>query len=650
MKGKRCTVFSLHSKPAMLFRNASTTIRQIRQSLGKTQEDFSKNVCDVVSLSRIESGLSGISPNTFKRLMSQAGLNTKTYPEFQSKKDFHTFRLFQNFTYSINSWRLTDALAELQEIILQNYGDNKSCFCHCLIYVAELLIKSGYSKINVIQDYLNQALCQLELENPISPHYIDSQIIQGQILLAECFLQQGNLNSANQICSFLKNQLTHQPLSQNEKFLLIGKNAVLQIKLALKKNDYHSAYSYCKDACHMLQKNHVYSPLLEVWFLWSISAIKLELTQEGLQYFDVAFYSSFALSNGFSDLMLKYIQVHFPHITLNELDYPYQQTHNAFKKIHDYFDSTSLTFYPKCSEELKHYLLGDIIYNLRVDAGITQTQLCKGLCSKSKLSKIENNQLMPDCFLSEALFERLGLQSNMFCIFTSKKDCQIKELKENILSHEKNKVPTQTDIFMQKLAPLISSKDILNKQWFDFFVTKRTSFPDTTTYVDFLKDLLIMTSPNWKPEDIPNDLYTYNELSILNRIAVSLVSEPQSLITSCYYFNQLLSRLRNRRIDHMIFSKTYAVTISRYISALAHISYQETVRIFKEYAPLFGLQDCRTFSHMLFYYCQVLFELKEHPQAILYTKMALAVNKMIGQNTAVSLLQNSIKEEYGIEL
>ena len=42
------------------------------------------------------------------------------------------------------------------------------------------------------------------------------------------------------------------------------------------------------------------------------------------------------------------------------------------------------------------YAIGDIIRDLRLEQNLSQSALCYGLCSKSKLSKIESKTLQPD--------------------------------------------------------------------------------------------------------------------------------------------------------------------------------------------------------------------------------------------------------------
>lgn len=52
--------------------------------------------------------------------------------------------------------------------------------------------------------------------------------------------------------------------------------------------------------------------------------------------------------------------------------------------------------------------IGEILFRLREEQKITLEQLSKGICSNSQLTRIEQNQLVPDYFLLDFLFGRLG--------------------------------------------------------------------------------------------------------------------------------------------------------------------------------------------------------------------------------------------------
>lgn len=57
--------------------------------------------------------------------------------------------------------------------------------------------------------------------------------------------------------------------------------------------------------------------------------------------------------------------------------------------------------------------IGEILYRLRREAGISQQQLCWGLCSAPQLTRMEQNQLVPDHFLLDRLFRRMGKSTEL---------------------------------------------------------------------------------------------------------------------------------------------------------------------------------------------------------------------------------------------
>ena len=59
--------------------------------------------------------------------------------------------------------------------------------------------------------------------------------------------------------------------------------------------------------------------------------------------------------------------------------------------------------------------LGEIIYNLRKKAGLTQEALADGICSPISISRIENGNQMPSSKVLEKILERLGTGTYQLC-------------------------------------------------------------------------------------------------------------------------------------------------------------------------------------------------------------------------------------------
>lgn len=52
--------------------------------------------------------------------------------------------------------------------------------------------------------------------------------------------------------------------------------------------------------------------------------------------------------------------------------------------------------------------LGELLRELREEQGVSKTQLCEGICSRTALARYEENERVPDKFVVDCLLERLG--------------------------------------------------------------------------------------------------------------------------------------------------------------------------------------------------------------------------------------------------
>lgn len=72
--------------------------------------------------------------------------------------------------------------------------------------------------------------------------------------------------------------------------------------------------------------------------------------------------------------------------------------------------------------------IGTIILNLREEKGYSQEQICEGICSQSQMGRIEQNESVPDYFVLDRLFERLGKSTERLEYVLSKEVYELYEL------------------------------------------------------------------------------------------------------------------------------------------------------------------------------------------------------------------------------
>ena len=88
---------------------------------------------------------------------------------------------------------------------------------------------------------------------------------------------------------------------------------------------------------------------------------------------------------------------------------------------------------------MKQKLVGEVIYYCRKDKKISQTQLSKGLCSISTLSRIESGERSVDSLLVENLLQRLGKSSEQFEFVLDYVDFKLSNLRYEIMVNLNNR-------------------------------------------------------------------------------------------------------------------------------------------------------------------------------------------------------------------
>ena len=76
--------------------------------------------------------------------------------------------------------------------------------------------------------------------------------------------------------------------------------------------------------------------------------------------------------------------------------------------------------------------IGDIILRIRDQEGYTQEQLCEGICPCSTLARIEANQLVPEQFLLDRFFGRLGKSADRFECILKEEIYELYELRYHV--------------------------------------------------------------------------------------------------------------------------------------------------------------------------------------------------------------------------
>mgnify|MGYP000535528568 CR=1 FL=1 len=83
---------------------------------------------------------------------------------------------------------------------------------------------------------------------------------------------------------------------------------------------------------------------------------------------------------------------------------------------------------------MQNFLLGEYIRQRRLELGLTQEEVCDGICEPITLSRIENGKQTPSRARINAILQRLDLPDDRYYALLSKDELEIEGLEREIMA------------------------------------------------------------------------------------------------------------------------------------------------------------------------------------------------------------------------
>lgn len=203
---------------------------------------------------------------------------------------------------------------------------------------------------------------------------------------------------------------------------------------------------------------------------------------------------------------------------------------------------------------MQNFFLGDYIKQKRLDLGLTQEQLCEGICEPMTLSRLENGKQTPSRNRINALLQRMGLPDDRYFALLSKNELEMEALQKEIVACN---VTERVDEGFEKLAQfeqLADPDDQIAKQ---FALRSRVLLgrldgrytpPEQIT---LLMQAIRLTIPRFNLDEIEHFLYTKDEITIINQIGLAYSDDGQNKKAAEIYY-QLLRYVRKHFKETLI--------------------------------------------------------------------------------------------------
>lgn len=256
---------------------------------------------------------------------------------------------------------------------------------------------------------------------------------------------------------------------------------------------------------------------------------------------------------------------------------------------------------------MREVFLGDIIKRRRKELGLTQEELCEGICEPMTISRLENGKQTPTRNRINAILERLDLPADRYYALLSKNEIEVEALQKEIVAlnvrfeqavgEEKREIRKMTLREHRRLESLADVDDKLTRQFLlrSRIILGREEGPySPEEQRKILLEAIRLTCPKFDFENIGNWIYTTDEIKIINQIA-NTYAEEKAHTSAITVYSQLYSYMEKRYRNSPTVRKHMAMVALNYAIQLDALKlFSKAIEIAEE-----GCRICLDYGHYL---------------------------------------------------
>ncbi len=630
----------------MSIRNSGEIIREARLKAGLTQEELSDGICTPASLCYIENGKKGVCPSTFQALMAKTGNHCEAYPIFRCRNDFNAFISLKNIRLYIDNWCIQNAYSEFLGLQAIVYGNNRLYYQEAVYLYALIAYKAYPFDYQYLAELTNIIL---SINHPrfnistLKRNSINDVEIETLLLLANINLRANMTDEAERICLFLlNNAIKENPDDHYAAHFTVLWNYTYS-KLMFCHDNLKKAKEHIDTARSLSLKYNLSSFRLEI-YLEKLLIDSLCENKPAISEIDCLIATATHLGCGFlNEYTAKLKKANIP--------FSYEQPSESFPQdfirfsFDDDWESMSDGVFDIYEEGV--LTIGTLIGELRKEQHISSTNLCKGLCSVSKLSKIEHREQEPSIYLAEALLNRLGYSERIFVFYGNKKESHYSRLKNELITlHRMGE--TGRPMIKKIAEDNLNDEEPAIRQLCTLFLNVCTS--STKEQLDTLTNALKLTIPDFEISKITSFRLTWAEITILNNIIIKHIVLGE--IEKAYEISKKLVEYSDNTITNIgFYDITLSASFSLYLRCFYRLSkYNNIIALTNGIRNSFYGKSLNNSGNLYFYYSQALGETGKTADMIKYAKISVGYFLLFDNKVAALNLKKTIKEDFGVEI
>lgn len=308
---------------------------------------------------------------------------------------------------------------------------------------------------------------------------------------------------------------------------------------------------------------------------------------------------------------------------------------------------------------MNRFMIGEYIRKQREAKEINQDDLCRGICNRSTLSRIERGRQEPSYYTLKVLLQRLGISEERFRILMGPQEFEIGELQQEIVA---DNVAENFSAAIQKIERLEQLSQPLDNPILRQFILRVRALAgyeqdgvrvkyDRKTQREMLMQALELTCPGVTMENFDVFLLSEDEAKIINQIAITY-SEEGNRRQAIEIYRQLIRYVQRNFAGCEVERVLLPLTAYNYSKLLGlERRYEESIEV----AEL-GRQccvkynRCRMLGGLLLNIAYCLHEMGEDERSRELLTQSYYVYKAMEKVRNCRDVQNYAKETFGMEL
>ena len=302
---------------------------------------------------------------------------------------------------------------------------------------------------------------------------------------------------------------------------------------------------------------------------------------------------------------------------------------------------------------MKNFFLGEYIKQRRLDLGLTQEQLCEGICEPMTLSRLENGRQTPGRNRINAILQRLGLPDDRYFALLSKHELEMEALQKEIVGYNSTHQAEEGFEKLRQLEQIADPEDSIVQQ---FILRSRVLLGrldkrcSPQEQIDLLMQAIRLTVPRFTLEKIESFLYSMEEIKIISHIGSCYADDGQNEKAADIY-HQLLRYVQMHFQETVTSVGLLPMVLFNYACVLFQCGrYREAADSAKE-----GREACIKYGHYqhlpgcLETEAECRYYMGDHEKSAELYHQAYYLCKVIGYQVGLQIVKKEAKEHLGIE-